>query len=89
MSFSLDVKDELLKSHPAEEHCRLAELSALVRFMAGRGNVSEDEIIISSDNKSALRKCFTMLGKTFNIETDVFEDESHNLRTQVSLNAAN
>ena len=89
MSFSLDVKDELLKFHPAEEHCRLAELSALVRFMAGKANVSEDEIVISSDNRAALRKCFTMLGKTFNIETDVFEDESHNLKTQVSLNAAN
>ena len=89
MSFSLDVKDELLKAHPTEEHCRLAELSALVRFLAGQGNISEEEIVISSDNKAALRKCCTMLVKTFNIETDVFEDGDSKLRTRVSLNAAN
>ena len=89
MSFSLDVKDELLKFHPAEEHCRLAELSALVSFLGRQVDGAEEEIVISSDNKAALRKCFTMLIKTFNIETDVFEDENHKLRTQVSLNASN
>ena len=89
MSFSLDVKDELLKFHPADEHCRLAELSALVSFLSKKDSVTEDEIVISSDNKAALRKCFTMLGKTFNIETDVFEDVNHKLKTQVSLNADN
>ena len=89
MSFSLDVKDELLKFHPAEEHSRLAELSALVSFLGRQVDGAEEEIVISSDNKAALRKCFTMLIKTFNIEADVFEDENHKLRTQVSLNASN
>ena len=89
MSFSLDVKDELCKFHPAEEHCRLAELSALVSFLSKREKGSGEEIIISSDNKAALRKCFTMLGKTFNIKADVFEDGSHKPKTQVTLNAEN
>ena len=89
MSFSLDVKDELLKYHPAEEHCRLAELSALVRFLGRQISEADEELVISSDNKAALRKCFTMLNKTFNIGMDVFEDEDHRLKTQVSLNAGN
>ena len=89
MSFCLDVKDELLKYHPAEEHCRLAELSAIVRFLGRQVDGASEELIISSDNRAALRKCFTMLSKTFNIETDVFEDENHKLKTQVSLNASN
>ena len=89
MSFSLDVKNELLKFHPAEEHCRLAELSALVSFMSKAEKGSEEEIVISSDNKAALRKCFTMLGKTFNIKADVFEDGNHKPKTQVALNAEN
>ena len=89
MSFSLDVKDELLKYHPTEEHCRLAELSALVRFLGRQISEADEELVISSDNKAALRKCFTMLNKTFNIGMDVFEDENHRLKTQVSLNAGN
>ncbi|MCR4678750.1 MAG: DNA-binding protein WhiA [Lachnospiraceae bacterium] len=89
MSFSSDVKDELLKVHPAEEHCRIAELSALVKFLLKQDDDKFDKLILSSDNKAALRKCFTMLSKTFNIKADVFEDGDDEFKSHVTLDARN
>lgn len=73
MSFSSDVKEELNKVLPNEEHCKIAELSALFSFYAKVTREPEYRLLLSADNSYALRKCFTLLGKTFNIKADVFQ----------------
>lgn len=73
MSFSLDVKEELSTVVPRERHCRIAELSALFSFCTEVQTEPEMKVILSTDNKTAVRKCFTLLNKAFNIETCIFE----------------
>ena len=72
MSFSSDVKAEVGNVLPAEKHCRIAELSALLKYYAKVGSGAKDSIRVPYDNETACRKCFTLLNKTFNIETDIF-----------------
>lgn len=78
MSFSTEVKEELNKLVPGEEHCRIAELSALFSFYVKVVKKPEYKLVLSVDNSYALRKCFTLLGKTFNIKADVFQKGLNN-----------
>lgn len=89
MSFSLDVKEELVKLVPSEEHCRLAELAALFMFYAKVEYEPVLKVSLSTENKAALRKCFTLLNKTFNISSDIFEKDSEKSKTFVELNNEN
>ncbi len=72
MSFSSDVKKELIEKLPSAQHCRLAELSAM--FLLGAKRMREDEsggVEFSVENEAIAKKCFTFLKKSFNIETVV------------------
>lgn len=89
MSFSSDVKEELAKVLPNEEHCRLAELAALLLFYGKVEREPEIKVLLSTDNRPALRKCFTILNKTFNISSDAFVDENPKPKTVIELNAGN
>ena len=71
VSFSQSVKEELINSMPSNRHCRISELSAILGF-AGKFENGSIRVFPSSENAEALRKCFTLLNKTFNINTDVF-----------------
>lgn len=75
MSFSGDVKEELVRVLPSENHCRLAELSALLRFYAKVEETPSLRIVFPGENNSAQRKCFTLLNKTFNIRADISQNE--------------
>lgn len=73
MSFSGDVKEELSKNVSTARHCRIAELSALIS-MCGSIIISSREqykIKIHTENISVARKVFTLIEKTFNIESDI------------------
>ncbi len=70
MSFSSEVKEELIKSIPHERHCRISELTALLAF-SGKRVGSSIFVYKNTETAVALRKCFTLLSKTFNINTDV------------------
>ena len=74
MSFSNEVKEEALLQFPKAEHCRKAELAA---FLLHCGRIERDgegiKLTIASENESFLRKCFTILEKTYNI-VDVCPD---------------
>lgn len=73
MSFSGNIKEELGKHYAKARHCQLAELSALasmcgeLKALDGR----EYHLEIHTENISVVRKCFTLLGKTFNIGKEV------------------
>ena len=66
MSFSSDVKDELMKVEDRARHCQLSELAAIVHF-AGKIVKSAGQFDILVENEYASQKYFTLLGKTLNI----------------------
>lgn len=89
MSFSSDVKEELINILPGEMHCRKAELSALVMYYGKDLEGDNPRVLIPSDNQWALRKCFTILDKTFNIRTDDIEECIINRKTYMMLTREN
>lgn len=75
MSFSGEVKEELSRHFGQARHCQIAELAAILNCCAvyhGAENGMRS-LEIRAENNAVLRKCFTLLKKTFNIDTDIFE----------------
>lgn len=71
MSFSSEVKAEIARQISASRHCQLAELAAIICFLGkletdGREGV---RLCLQTENETVIRKCFTLLEKTFNINT--------------------
>ena len=71
MSFSTDVKEELVKHLPGARHCALAELMGIMHYAGFFGRTDDGGLVIGfkSDNPGVLRKGFTLWKKTFNIES--------------------
>ena len=77
-SFSMQVKEELSNVEGASRHCQLAELAALVLCCGRLVNKKMDDddknscinktLLFESENETVLRKYFTFVQKTFNIE---------------------
>lgn len=81
MSFSGEVKEELLKQHGTALHCVYAELAAVCMF-GGRGRTKSDSekiltengettIFLSTENDFVRQKAFTLCKKNINIKIDV------------------
>ncbi len=72
MSFSQNVKEELAKHLSAARHCQLAELAAMMHFCGqyGRDKDGFYTIGFQTENEAVSRKGFTLLKKTYNINTD-------------------
>ena len=73
MSFSSRIKEELSRHMSSARHCQIAEIAAILS-LCGRIQISGDDhysIKIHTENVTVARKCFTLLRKTFNIETDI------------------
>ena len=69
MSFSSDVKEELADVIPQARHCRIAEISAIMRF-SGQIGVEEGGGItvgFNTSGSSLIKKGFTLLEITFKI----------------------
>lgn len=77
MSFSHEVKEELVKHMGTARHCQLAELAAILHFCGQYGRDSEGYFTIGFqvENTTVVKKCFTLLKKTYSIDTDVAIDE--------------
>ena len=78
MSFSGMVKDELSKRMSTARHCQVAELAA---FYSSAGMIQYKEdggriLVLRTENETVSRKCFTILRKTFNINTTISIRES-------------
>ncbi len=67
MSFSGTVKEELATHISPARHCQLAELSALIHFCGSRCGDGR-HLALETENQAVVRKCFTLIKKTFNIE---------------------
>ncbi len=73
MSFTSDIKEELSKHISSARHCRIAEVAAIIS-LCGRILISANDrycIKIQTENIAVARKYFTLLKKTFNINTGV------------------
>lgn len=75
MSFSGEVKEELTKHISASRHCQIAELAAMIHF-CGKCQETEGKLTLAfhTENQSVLRKYFTLLEKTFNIDISAQKD---------------
>lgn len=71
MSFSSDVKEELVRQISSARHCQIAELAAMMHFCGQYGRDADGNYMIGfqTENESVVNKGFTLLRKTFNIDT--------------------
>lgn len=72
ISFSMEVKNELVKNIPSQRHCKIAELAVLI---SSNGVIRDNSLLFKSDNEKIAQKYFTLLKKTFNICADAFENK--------------
>ena len=88
MSFSGNIKEEISRQLSPARHCRIAELAAIISMCGAvmidsRGHAA---LKIHTENLAVARKSFTLLRKTFNIETAiVIREGSHLKRGKVYL----
>ena len=78
MTFSSEVKNELIRVNPTVRHCILAEILAIVYFIGTVSTSKNNEISlqINTEYSGLARKYFTLIKKTFNINTDVVVSNS-------------
>ena len=72
MTFSGEVKEELSRHYTEKKHCQIAEIAAIVS-MCGKVSIDSREqysVKVRTENLSVARKYFTLLNKTFNINTE-------------------
>ncbi len=77
MSFSHDVKEELAQQISTARHCQIAELAAILHFSGqyGRDDKGKFTIGFQTENETVVKKGFTLLEKTFSIDTDAIISE--------------
>lgn len=84
MSFSGDIKKELLRQLPAAIHCQIAELAALFDLV---GRVRQDEsgseyLEIHTENLTVARKSYMLLISVFHDPVEVLV-RNHNIRGNI------
>lgn len=73
MSFSSEVREELAKHISSARHCQVAELTAIMKFCGQYGRDAEGKLTVGvqTENEAVAKKCFTLLKKAYNIDTNV------------------
>ena len=73
MSFSGNVKEELSEHWSSARHCQIAELAAILGLCGSIiiNSRNEYRVKVHTENKAVARKVFTLIKKTFNIESDI------------------
>lgn len=73
MSFSGEVKAELAKHVSTARHCQIAELAAIMNFCGQYGRDADGNYTVGfqTENEALIRKGFTLLKKTYNIDDGV------------------
>ena len=78
MSFSGTVKEELSRQISTARHCRIAETAALLS-LCGRFT-ADGALRMQTENSAVIRKYFTLVQKTFNIETEIAVRENRQMK---------
>lgn len=77
MSFTTDVKKELITHYTKADHCRIAELSAIMLLNRSKAfSIGKGRFELNFDDEEAAKKCFTTISKTLNIKTVFLEERS-------------
>lgn len=74
VTFSGKVKEELSRNWSESPHCQIAEIAAIIS-LCGKVSINSRErysVKVRTENISVARKYFTLLRKTFNIDTETF-----------------
>ena len=73
MSFSGNVKEELSEHWSSARHCQIAEIAAILGLCGSIiiNSRNEYRVKVHTENKAVARKVFTLIKKTFNIESDI------------------
>jgi DNA-binding protein WhiA len=81
MSFSMDVKTELLSKPDENDCCALSELSAIVHT-AGSISISREGLYteINSENEGLIKKICLLFKRLFNITAEVFSEKKISLK---------
>lgn len=82
MSFSKEVKEELSKQISLARHCQIAELAAIIS-LCGRIIITENDkyiLKIHTENLTVARKYFTLIKKTFNMNTEISIKRNTNIK---------
>ncbi len=76
-SFSQRVKEELCGKIPQARHCQLAELAGMTHFGGQLGQVDPEHYLLGfqTEKEAVVRKGFTLLKKTFNIDSGAWLTE--------------
>lgn len=92
LTFSGEVKEELSRHQAERLHCNIAEIAAIIS-MCGKISIDSREhfsIKVRTENVSVARKYFTLLRKTFNINTETLvsmnRNKGHNTYTVIIKN---
>lgn len=82
LSFSSRVKNELARHIETGRHCNIAEISALINICGEIFFHEEKKISIKfqTENPAVARKYFTLIKKTFNINTEVLVRKNTQLK---------
>jgi len=78
LSFSGTVKEELSRQISTARHCRIAETAALLS-LCGRFT-ADGALRMQTENSAVIRKYFTLVQKTFNIETEIAVRENRQMK---------
>ena len=82
MSFSGEVREELAGHLGTSRHCQIAELAVMFCYNGriGRDEEGKTVFFIQTENEQVIRKCFTLLKKSFKIEACVAGSGSYTLK---------
>jgi len=82
MSFSSQVKKELAGHISPARHCQIAELSAIMNYCGQYGQDQDGCFTLGfqTENEAVARKGFTLMKKTFNINTEIGISEADRRR---------
>ena len=72
MSFSYNVKSELSHHFGSARHCNIAEIAAIINMCGEISCINDNFCIkIQTENVTVARKYFTLIKKTFNIDSEI------------------
>lgn len=72
MSFSSNVKSELSHHFGNARHCNIAEIAAIINMCGHISSQNENFCVkIQTENVTVARKYFTLVKKTFNIDSEI------------------
>lgn len=81
LSFSANVKSELSRHFGNARHCNIAEIAGIIN-MCGHISIIQNKICvkIQTENVIVARKYFTLLKKTFNIDSEILIRRNSHLK---------